>query len=325
MHCYTTLFDSFYLSRGLIMYRSLEKCTKDFHLYIFAFDNVAFEVLNSLSLKNTTVISLEEFENDELREVKKTRTKAEYCWTCTSSVIKHVLDTYKVPECTYVDSDLFFFSDPSILISELDSNKKNVLITEHRYSLLPRLYEEKRSGRFCVQFMTFRNEEDSLNVLDVWRKQCIDWCYARHEDGKFGDQKYLDEWPARYNNVHILQNPGGGLAPWNLRLFSFKKRKDLLWKERATGKYFDPVFYHFQYVKPMNNRVFDIGWYPIPTLIKNEIYLPYLIEIERTEEELQKDFRQYTVKYHDLNSYYSGNFKKNLLKKTLKFNILQLP
>ena len=38
---YCTLFDSHYLTRGLIMYESLKRNHRDFHLYIFAFDSLS--------------------------------------------------------------------------------------------------------------------------------------------------------------------------------------------------------------------------------------------------------------------------------------------
>jgi hypothetical protein len=278
------------------MYESLAEFSVDFYLYIFAFDDLTERILKKMSLAHVTVISLEEFETSELREVKKERTKAEYCWTCTSSTIFHILTNYDVNDCTYLDSDLFFFSDPGVLISELDAYNKNVLITEHRFSFLPRLYEEKRAGKFCVQFMTFRNEASSLRVLDRWRKQCIEWCFARHEDGKFGDQKYLDEWPSIYDNVHILQHQGGGVAPWNLDSYRFHaenfKIKGIV---RKTGSEFDLVFYHFQYVKFLKNNSFDIGWYHISSFITKLLYLPYLLkieEIERRLESLDKDYHK---------------------------------
>ena len=90
MYNYCTLFDSKYLSRGLAMYESLKKHSNNFHLYIFAFDDKSYEILNKLSLDKVSVISLKDFENEELLAVKPTRSKAEYCWTCTSSVIKFV-------------------------------------------------------------------------------------------------------------------------------------------------------------------------------------------------------------------------------------------
>jgi hypothetical protein len=273
-----------YLSRGLAMYDSLFTHSSDFKLYIFAFDSLTERMLKKLNLERVTVISLEEFETEELRKVKKERSKAEYCWTCTSSTIFYVLKNFDVSNCTYVDSDLFFFSDPSVLISELDEYKKNVLMTEHRFSFLPRLYEEKRAGRFCVQFLTFRNEESSLVVLDKWRKQCIEWCYARYEDGKFGDQKYLDEWPLIYNNTHTLKHEGGGVAPWNLDNYRFYREygtiKGIV---RKTGSEFNLVFYHFQYVKFMDNKFFDIGWYHISSFIEKLLYRPYLLKIEQIE------------------------------------------
>ena len=84
---FCTLFDSGYLSRGLAMYESLNRHCKDFHLYVFAFNDECFSVLKSLYLANMTVISLPEFEDEELLKVKPTRSRGEYCWTCSSSTI----------------------------------------------------------------------------------------------------------------------------------------------------------------------------------------------------------------------------------------------
>jgi hypothetical protein len=267
------------------MYESLRSHSGDFILYVFPFDDRCFEVLKSLNLDKVVVISLQQFETEELKKVKKERSRAEYCWTCTPSVIKYVIDNFGAPECTYLDADLFFYSDPEALLAELDSNGKNVLITEHRYSFLPRLYEEKRGGRFCVQFMTFRNEPDSLAVLERWRSQCIEWCFARYEDGKFGDQKYLDEWPSLYDNVHILEHQGGGVAPWNLNRYSFALRNNVLSGcVKRNGAGFRVVFYHFQYVKFKAEGLIDIGWYLIPSSVKNLFYKPYIgriLEIEK--------------------------------------------
>jgi hypothetical protein len=149
---FCTLFDSAYLSRGLVMYNSLKQHTNEFHLYIFAFDELCYSILVSLSLENTTIISLKTLENNDLLEAKKTRSRAEYCWTCTSSAIEYVLINYNVSSCTYIDADLLFYRSPSVLFEELTIGK-SVLITEHRYSKISRLYEQKRAGRFCVHFL----------------------------------------------------------------------------------------------------------------------------------------------------------------------------
>ena len=321
---FTTLFDYLYLSRGLIMYESLLRHCPDFHLYIFAFDDITFSILKRMNPENVSVISLSEFESPALLEVKKTRTKAEYCWTCTPSTIAYVLNNFNVTHCTYLDSDLYFYSDPSVLVNEMVRNGKSVLITEHRFSPIARLYEEKRGGRFCVQFMTFTNDGESLKVLTRWKGQCIDWCYSRYEDGKFGDQKYLEEWPGRYTNIHILRHPGGGLAPWNIGQYSIHDQGGVLTGVvRKSGERFMPVFYHFQYVKQIAPSVFDIGWYLIPEEIKRIFYLQYLEKIIETDAMLRASYKleeKYTVSRKDS----MKNILKASIKKIAGYNIMRI-
>lgn len=324
MRYYCTLFDSFYLSRGIVLYNSLKETAKDFHLYIFAFDDLSKNILEKSGLEHATIISLKDFETPELLEVKKIRTKAEYCWTCTPSTISYVLKIFKVDHCTYIDSDLLFFSDPSVLVDELSENGKTVLITEHRFSRIPKIYEQKRAGRFCVQFVTFINESGSLEVLDKWRRQCIEWCYSRYEDGKFGDQKYLDHWPDVYDNIHVLEHQGGGIAPWNNDQYSFKKEYESLTGFNRSGKIkFTVVFYHFQYVKLLENGSVDIGWYYIPKSVKKLFYEPYLLKILEVEKKLNENFVGYKTgfTYFKVNSFKS--FLKINFKKIIGYNILK--
>lgn len=321
---YCTLFDSFYLSRGLALYESLLDHSSAFTLYIFPFDEIAEKILLSLNLKNVIIVPLHDFETSELLEVKKERSKAEYCWTCTPSVISYVLNNLKAANCTYIDADLFFYSNPDVLISELSETGKSVLITEHRYSLLPRIYEEKRSGRFCVQFMTFLNKKDSLAILETWRLQCIEWCFARHEDGKFGDQKYLDVWPQKYENVHILVNEGGGVAPWNIQKYRFGKGgKSICGFFRSNGKQFDVVFYHFQYVKFLRNATFDIGWYNINSSIKELFYKPYTRLLLLIEERIKESENNYTKGYTDFPRSGLKNRIKTFFKEKCAYNIIK--
>ena len=321
---YCTLFDSKYLSRGLAMYESLKTHSGEFKFYIFAFDDLSFKILKELSLKNVTVIPLDEFETPELLEIKGGRSKAEYCWTCTPSTISYVLKKYDVPLCTYLDSDLFFYSDPSVLIKEMIICGKNVLITEHRFSPLARIYEEKRAGRFCVQFVTFSNDSDSLEVLEKWRLQCIDWCYDRHEDGKFGDQKYLDEWPEDYQNIQILQNMGGGVAPWNLQQYTFSDNgKSIIGKVRKTGSVFKVVFYHFQYVKFIKTGLYDIGWYLIPLGFRKMFYIPYLNRLEEIEIMLKKTNLNYKTVFTGFNTKNLKNIVKTGFKNVFSYNIVK--
>jgi hypothetical protein len=306
------------------MYESLKKHSDDFHLYIFAFDSQTYGILNNLNPDHTTIISLDEFENEELLKVKSSRTRAEYCWTCTSSVIEYVLDKYEVSSCTYLDSDLCFYDKPQLLLDEITLNK-SVLITEHRFSKWARIFEQKRAGRFCVQFITFRNTVESRKILKKWISQCIDWCYARYEDGKFGDQKYLETWPDEYSEIHILQHLGGGVAPWNIRQYHFINEGNKIFGiDPKTGSKFALVFFHFHFVRFLTDRIVDLGWNRVPHSTIEMFYKPYISEILAKEEYLRTSFPEYESDTRSFKPHGIKDIVKNSWKRISRYNIIYL-
>ena len=321
MNYYCTLFDSYYLSRGLIMIESLRKYSDDFHIYVFAFDDLSCNILRDMNPENVTVISLKEFETQELLVVKKSRTKAEYCWTCTPWTIKHVFEKYKVQECAYIDADLVFYDNPAILLNEMKQDA-STLITEHRYSKLEKIYEEKRAGRFCVQFVSFNNSSESKKILNNWANQCIEWCYNRYEGGKFGDQKYLDEWPEKYNNVHILENEGGGVAPWNVKKYKFlKKDNNIMILKKQSKELFELVFFHFQSLKLKNNNTADLGWHYINKKLRKIIYSDYINDLKEVELMLSDSYGEYSTQYYTSQNRSFRELIKNSFKRIASYNI----
>lgn len=284
MFNFCTLFDSNYLTRGLALYNSLLNNCADFHLYIFTFDDKCYDLLKKLKIEKATIISLREFEDEELLRVKSSRTSAEYCWTSTSSTILYVLEKYKVESCTYLDADIYFYSSPKAIFDELGD--KSILITEHRYS--PQYNKEVKSGKYCVQFITFKNNDNGLKALKWWRDRCIEWCYARYEDGKFGDQLYLDDWPNRFEGVHVLSHLGGGIASWNVQQYGFLiENNKLIGVENKTGKKFDVIFYHFHYLRFFTNRKVELGRRILTQNVINNFYKPYIDELDRLKKKIQ--------------------------------------
>lgn len=273
MQHFCTLFNSFYLSRGLAMYNSLLRQGADFHLYIFAFDDACYDVLCRLNLSHATIIPLSAFETPELLSVKGDRTPGEYCWTCTSFTIWHCIHTFSLDHCTYVDADLLFFADPLVLTEEMGEN--DVLITNHRYS--PGYDQSELSGVYCVQFITFRNTEAGLKVLDWWRKACLEWCYDRFEDGKYGDQKYLDDWTDRFEGIHVLEHAGGGLAPWNSIDYTFSSTSGRVFVKSAVSGKVPLVFYHFHDFRYCVDQSFRLTaeQYKLHRDVIRHVYTPY--------------------------------------------------
>jgi hypothetical protein len=281
MNSFCTLFDSNYLTRALAMYRSLKASGEDFVLYAVCFDDLAYEAVTSFGAIDFVPISLSKFESPELLSVKNERTVGEYCWTCTPHVIRYVLDTFGLPEVTYLDADLYFFNKPEILLSEFRKSNASVLITPHRYT--PRYDQSINSGIYCVQFMTFRSDQRGLTVLNWWQERCIEWCYNRVEDGKFGDQKYLDDWPQRFEGVHVLEHLGGGVAPWNVQQYSLSEELG-----RINVDAWPLVFYHFHGYKYYCDSKHDLGNYRLERQVVDLLYRPYVSALKSSQLEIER-------------------------------------
>jgi hypothetical protein len=277
---FCTLFDRNYLFKALVLHRSLLRHCPDFHLTAFCFDDEARRVIEALELPHLSTVGLDELEafDADLLSVKPDRSPVEYLWTSTPSLPLYMFAARpELKETTYLDADLMFFSSPEPLFEEMGN--ASVLITPHRFS--PELAHHAISGVYNVQFLTFRRDERGLEALNWWHDRCIEWCYYRLEDGKFGDQKYLDDWPQRFDGVHVPHHKGGGLAPWNITQYDVRGRAGQVFVDD------DPlVFFHYHRVRLLLSGGYD--WRPpgyfISAANKRLIYEPYLESLEEAKQ-----------------------------------------
>ena len=208
-HAYCTVFDRNYAPRGLALYRSLERHAEPFRLFAFCMDAEAKTLLDRLDAPHLVTVAIDEVErwDPELKKVRPTRTAVEYSWTAVPAVCRFLLE--REPLITYLDADLCFFSSPQPLFDELGDD--SILVVPQRGDAR----YEVAHGKYNVGWVTLRRDANGQGALDWWRERCLEWCHARVEPGRFGDQKYLDEWPARFGGVTVSRNEGAGLAPWN--------------------------------------------------------------------------------------------------------------
>lgn len=296
MMIFCTLFNSGYLDKGIVMFQSLQKVTNDFKLYVVSFDDKCFEVLQRYRSDQLIPISLEEFEDEKLIEAKSNRTEQEYCWTCSCHVIKYVIEKYHERMCTYIDADMYFYTNPQILFDEIEASECDVCIIEHRLS---DNIENRRvlqlSGKFCVEFNTFYATENGMNILNWWCSRCLELCTAIQDGVYFGDQKYLDDWETRFKGVHVLQHLGAGVAPWNIARYKLvcMEADEIKIKFKSDNSINTLVFFHFQAIKYLKNNMVDIGinlypGYAQPTLYL-ALYKNYLKQIENVRNMLEDD------------------------------------
>lgn len=268
MEHYVTLFDRLFLPQGLALHMSMERVLTDYTLWVLCIDDEVDDLLSKLKLPNVRLLKLSELETDEMKRVKQERARNEYCWTITPFAPRFVFEAdADAGRVTYIDADIWFRKKPNLIFSEFEASGKDVLITDHAYA--PEYDQSATSGQYCVQFVTFTRNGGEL-VRKWWEERCIEWCFARVEQGKFGDQMYLDDWPERFpDQVHVLQDKELAMAPWNATRFPYGQS----------------VFWHFQSLRLLNgsgNAPFaEWGPYIIPKPAKRNVYAPYLLDLRK--------------------------------------------
>ena len=255
------------------MCRSLKKHLPESRLWILCFDETTYDIMKELKLPNVKLIHHSDFEDDDLLKAKSNRSLIEYYWTCTPALPLYLLNKFpEMESITYLDADLFFFDNPSTAFQEFSD--ASIFLTEHNYSRNPER-NILRNGRFNVQFLIFRNNVTGRGALEWWKQRCIEWCYIRREDGKLGDQKYLDDWTERFPDVCVSINKGIGLAPWNIGRYLIEFRNSKLYVDEDIL-----IFYHFQdfiILRPGNYR---LTHEKLSDVAKRFIYSVYIDELE---------------------------------------------
>ncbi len=230
MNHYCTYFDRGFLPQGLAMWRSLAAWDVDAVLWVLALDEFTADVLREVGGTWLRVVPLAELEagDSELTAAKANRTRVEYFFTLSPCWPRWLLAKYGtrgeadggaradagIERLTYLDADLFFFGSPEPIFAAMETARASVLVTEHRFPAWLRHYE--RHGKFNVGVLVWRNDAAGRACLETWRRECLEWCHDRLEDGKYADQKYLEAWPERMGaGLLVLEHRGVNLAPWN--------------------------------------------------------------------------------------------------------------
>jgi hypothetical protein len=237
-----------------------------------------------MNLSAFPCIRLEEVENGDpsLLDAKRSRSTVEYYFTCTPALPLFLLNRYEnIDRITYLDADLFCFSNPSAFFSEIEAH--SISIVPHRFH--PRLNRLAIRGLYNVGFLSFRRDENALSCLKAWRQQCIEWCYDREEDGRYADQKYLDAWPSRFEGVVALDNKGVNLGPWNVSDYEISYDRNRVLVEGQTL-----LFFHFHGLREITPWLYD----PNLTVFRGKmtraarewIYAPYIQTLRQVKQDL---------------------------------------
>lgn len=276
---FCTIIGKEYLVKGIALYNSLKTHSEKSHLWICCLDRTVFSILSQMKLENVTLITLEEVEDSRLLLVKYTRSASEYCWTLKSCWILYLLKNQpEIEYLIYMDADIFFFSDPQPVFDEM--GKCSVLMCRQRDSE----EVEQVFGKFQAGFIGFANNHIAMHCLNWWRDRCLEWCSSEqgHHD-KWGDQKYLDQWPTLLPDIRTTENLGIDAAVWSAKNNLFIKNREVYIKE------FKLIAYHFCGFICFNDSEFNLWQWPnwvVDKCLINYIYIPYIKALRQAVREL---------------------------------------
>jgi hypothetical protein len=270
-HC-CTYFDRGYLAQGLALWASLARHDASAVLWVLALDDETAGVLCDLREPRLRVLTLAELlaADSALAAVQAGRSRSEFIFTLTPCLTRHLLRAHpEIERLTYLDADLFFFSDPAPIWRELGDG--SVLMVAHGY---PAWHDDAaRYGRFNVGVLVFRDDANGRACLDWWRTQCLASCALTADGTRYGDQKYLDEWPRRFAGVVESRHPGVNVAPWNWARHRFELCNDGV---RVDGE--PLIVFHFAQFRRVSGSWFDSGQLEygiMPLRLRSRLYGEY--------------------------------------------------
>jgi hypothetical protein len=291
MPYFATLLDYNYLSRLLALHASIGCYHKSFILYIVCLDDKLYDHLSNNQLEHTVLVSVKQIEQfyPELQVLKKERKPIDYIFTLSPYYPSFILERY--PDTSFIcslDVDQYFFSNCESIFDDLKNY--SVLIMPHRFP--DKLKHHEKYGTYNVSFQVFKNDEIGVACLKLWREQCFAWCKDELEGDKFADQKYLNSWKDFFENkVRPIDNPGVGLAPWNIENYPITLRNGNVYV--GDNKL---ILFHYQGLRFLNSRLVNSGfsYYQVATnnVFVHNILRPIITHLSKASKKRKDTIRR---------------------------------
>ena len=268
---YCVILTKYRLLQGLALYRSLQRNAAASKVYFLCVDSETYEILAGMGLTDAVLVRLEEVENNELLKVKAERKLNEYCWTLKPYFLEYLLCLNNVRRITYLDADLYFFNNPEKIFD--DAPYCPVILTKHDY---PVTLDQMSAtcGKYNSGFISIVKCQSGIECIRWWKQRCFKWCSEVPENGRFGDQKYLDSMPFFFKKVCCSRTPGVNIAPWNHINYSFSERDGKIYVDDKPL-----IFYHFSGLRLLNGETAALTMHFEKDIIPM-VYGPYLHELQ---------------------------------------------
>lgn len=250
---------------------------------VYCIDDNAVRLLENLREPLLHIVSPGDFETDELLSIKNSRPINAYCWMSKPVVLEDALGRFPDTDWViFVDSDMMVFGDPD---NALPSDPEaNVILTPHRPSndhfaeFIPTV------GKYNAGYAGFKRSKGGKEALRWWKDSCIEDCSGTPQDGRYADQKYLEDISNIFSGVFSSPHVGLNTGPWNVFGTKVSSRDDAVFINDSRL-----LLYHMQGFRVYTRSLVDLYPGPIrlPEDARHLIYQPYEKLIKQTREALE--------------------------------------
>lgn len=235
-------------------------------------------------------------------------------WSMKAVLMKHILQILGYHKVLYVDGDILFFNSYNFLLDFLD--KYSIILSPHNRSLDFKNDESNFNKNFTEGIYNGGFVGVSINAmeaLDWWVSACLHACTKNVKYGFYGDQKYLDVFPARFKDVLSLQHMGCNVAEWN----KTDCKRTLTDDEVTINGVFKIIFVHFS-----EHTIIDI------LNEKDILLMPYLESYNIILKRYKHDFdiiNSYRIKIEEAKAKEGISVKESIrLKKVIKRKVKKI-
>jgi hypothetical protein len=246
-----TVADSNFLLKFLALRESIKKHTEDYSIKLLCLDQSMYDILNDkfddVDCFNIRDLRAEDSELDRSRDndpsyeavnvssgdIERAK-EIQFTWAMASYFSWYCIEKLNLEDILYVDADIYFFNDPSILEDFKDFGSIGIIENRVEYSPV--------NGKYNVGIVFFKNDKSGRKCSEFW-KNCLLNSKNKYAEGygTCGDQKYLELFPVLFEDVFEYDNFIGHLAPWSVNNHMYLPDKKISW----GGKIQNLLFYHF--------------------------------------------------------------------------------
>ncbi len=268
----------YYVSRCLVLIESIIKY--EVNIFILCFDADAEKLIKkNINSKKIFIFNYKEILSFDksLKKINRSRKLIDKIVTSRPIFLRYINNKFKSKDIFLLDSDIYFFSNPRLLLKY--TQKSSVAYCEHDFSR-NKIKLNKNYGEFNGGFVYVRFDKNGKKFLLNWSKLCKKWCEFDSKEGKFSDQKYLEDLSKKINNLKILKRPEINLAPWNI-----EGKKIELKKKQVYVNNNKLIFFHFHGLRQISKNFYILGVsnynFILPNELKKILFYNYIKKLKK--------------------------------------------